>query len=674
VQGAAQVNPGGIAELSAANGGVSIPLGTFQVREISGASTEGHIGLELEEASQALKRVFSYPWRYDAVADSMDAAHVIDVACTGCGYRTDRRPLPASDRRVLIDLPLSGRATAGKGGTFSAPTPVQWSSVDGRMGMSAGRLVVTPSGRNKGSSFDTQATNIAFFVEVAAQGVSVHVTQPDTGDGVRVKFDLNARQFRFRQVGQINEAIGDFPFTTGPGAYMIHLSRATATSQTITARVRAAGTSSFTTLGVLTTVDLPAWSRNDHYQVGHFDAVYTPTPGGWVRGFQAYWNLTAWDALASLPVPQVNARIEASGSVITGVFLTDTAQTAWQVIQQVATNTMGAAWMNEEGNIIYRNRQNLRTGAPVETIIAEQRLDSLAWTTSIEDVADRVSLTYTPCTTVVNDFEKITLWESTDTISVPPYTTFGMDVDINGTTDRLSNFIPLWDTETVGDDIGRMSRWAAALTADGSGDRPAANAITVGATLVGLSKVRINVRNNTADTLYLVDGSGRPCLILRTSLQVQPGEVQTITSGASEAAAITPFDFDCAQWVQDTATAQEMLDWLTSQTQNAQPVIRDVRIRPDVARQLGDIVVVTDEVTGLRSKALLTSTRLEGDHTQLGQSITAALLTDVFRDFDAWCQAHHIDTFDDLDLYLAGIGVDTFDDFDRWAATAFVDY
>lgn len=673
-EGARQVNPGGLARLSAVSSGVSIPLGKFQVRDVSGASTQGFLGVELEEASQALKRKFFYPWRYDAVANTMDAAHVIDVACTGCGYLTDRAPLPGADRRVLVDLPLAGRATAGKGGTMAAPTPVQWSSVDGRMGMSGGRVIITPSGNKKGSAFEDTARNVALFVEVAADGGSVHIVNPDTGDGVRVKFDLKAKQLRLRQVGPTNAAIGDFPFTTGSGAYMLHLSRATDTGQILTVRVRQSGSQTFETLGTVTTTGLPAWTRNDHYHVGHFDAVYASTPGGWLRGFQAYWNLTDWDVLAALPIPEVTAKVEASGSLITGVFLTDTAQTAWQIIQDLAKSTMGAAWMNEAGQIIYRNRQNLRTGTPVETIISEERLDSLAWTMSIEDVADRVALTYTPSLTAVNDFEKITLWESTDTISVPPFTTFGLEIDITGTTDRLANFIPLWDTTTAGDDGSRMSRWAAATSADGAGERPSSDSLTVEATLVGLSKVKINVRNNTGDTLYLVDGNGNPCLILRTSLQVQPGEVQTITSGASEANALTPFDFDCGQWVQDAATAQEMLDWLTSQTQIAQPVIKDVNIVPDLARQLGDIVVITDEVTGLRSKALLTSTGISGDSSVLSQTVTAALLADVFRDFDAWARAEGIDTFDDLDLRLAELGIDTFDDFDRWASSAFVNY
>jgi len=163
-------------------------------------------------------------------------------------------------------------------------------------------------------------------------------------------------------------------------------------------------------------------------------------------------------------------------------------------------------------------------------------------------------------------------------------------------------------------------------------------------------------------------------VIVRSTILIAPGEAQSMASGAAEDRSITAFGFDAGTWVQDPATAQEMLDWLTNQTATAEPVIPNVGVKPDLARQLGDIVVVTDEVTRLRSKALVTATRIAGSNTGYTQQLTMALLAETFRSLDAYCAAAGISTFDQLDAKLAADGVATFDQLDAWCRTNLVTY
>lgn len=355
--------------------------------------------------------------------------------------------------------------------------------------------------------------------------------------------------------------------------------------------------------------------------------------------------------------------IESTGSVLRGVFNV-TGKSAWEVAQEVAAATMGAVWISEDGVFTYRNRGSLRgSGSFTETVEALDRIESLDWRVDPGDIADRVELTYTP--TEVNSTEDptITLWEATDKIRVRGEQSAVVYADITGTTPAVAAFLPIWNT-TIPVEV--RSRWAAATSPNGSGDRPADNAIRATATMVSPSRVRIDLINQTSVPLWLVDGNGQPCLILRTTLHVAPGEPETIATGISDARAINPLQIDAGGWVQDPDTAHLMLNWLTGQTERAQATVNQVRVKPDLARQLGDVIRLTDHHTNLLSKALVTGVSNAGDSSGYTQHLDLALLDVTFTEWDAWMQAQGINTFDALDAWMQAQGINTFTAFDEW--------
>lgn len=360
--------------------------------------------------------------------------------------------------------------------------------------------------------------------------------------------------------------------------------------------------------------------------------------------------------------------IEPTGSLLAGVFGV-AGKSVWAVAQEIAEATMGAVWITEAGVFTYRNRNALRgLGGYVETIEALDSLEALAWSCDPADMADRVEVAYTPAEEV-RSMNTSTLWEATEVVKVSGGQAVRLTADITGTTDRFSAFIPLWEpsdpTATVFPPE-RMSRWAAAATRDGGGERPADNALTVTTRIVNPSQVQIIVTNNTASTLWLVDGAGNPCLILRTGFHVVPGEPVSLSSGASEEAARNPLPIDLGQWVQDPAVAQDILSWVTSQTSRVQATIQQVRVKPDMARQLGDVVRLTDGHTGLRAKALITGISLSGDASSYTQTLDLALLAVVFADFDRWAVENNVATFADLDALFVARDLTTFAQFDEW--------
>lgn len=380
--------------------------------------------------------------------------------------------------------------------------------------------------------------------------------------------------------------------------------------------------------------------------------------------FDAAWVLEKIAASAGY----TNTDIEPTGSILSGVFGV-AGKSAWAVAQEIAAATMGAVWITEAGVFTYRSRDTLRgLGGYVETVEALDSIESLEWTCDPGDLADRVEITYTPADSI-RSMNTTTLWEATELSKVNGGQTIRLTVGITGTTNRLSAFVPLWEPSDPNATVfppERMSRWAAAVSQDGSGDRPADNALTVSTRIVNPSQVQISITNNTAGTLWLVDGNGNPCLILRTGFHVAPGEPVSISSGVSEEAALNTLSVDLGQWVQDPAMAQEILAWITSQTSRAQAVLPQVRVKPDLARQLGDVFRITDGATGLRAKALVTGVSLSGDATGYTQNLDLSLLAVVFADFDRWCVENNVTTFGDLDNLFIANGLATFGQFDEW--------
>lgn len=356
--------------------------------------------------------------------------------------------------------------------------------------------------------------------------------------------------------------------------------------------------------------------------------------------------------------------IQDSGSMLSGIF--DIAgQDAWSVAQDIAKATLGAVWISESGVFTYRNRDSLRgIGALAETVEALDSIESLSWSIDPADVADRIELTYTPTEVREDTVASNTVWEATNSIRVRARQSLTVYADIEGTTPRLDSPIPIWNTTDWPANI--RSRWAASTSPNGGGERPANNALRISLSMVSPSRIRIELINQTEEHLWLVDGNGDPCLILRAKIHIAPGEEATVTIGASEDAAANSLSIPAGSWVQDAETARLLCAWAAGQSNFAQATIDQVRVKPNLARQLGDVIRLTDGHTNLLSRALITGIILDGDESGYTQRLDLALLDITFHEWDQWMAAHGINTFADLDRFLQRESLNTFEAFDEW--------
>jgi hypothetical protein len=350
--------------------------------------------------------------------------------------------------------------------------------------------------------------------------------------------------------------------------------------------------------------------------------VIAASAGGTLSGLQVSTatDTTLWDAPTAV--------FDASGVTLDNPMIPADAD-GWGAIQQIAAATLGGAWVSEAGTLIYRGRDWMRgLGTPAETIVSETSLADVAWSIGGEDVADRVTVTYQPPDLKSVTDSSLLIWEATEAVEVAAGGTVTIYADIEGTAKNLASWLPVWDPTTA----TRFSRWAAATSRDGGGTQPADTALQVTATMTGTSRVRIRITNTTGTKLWTVDGTGNPTLMVRANLSARAGETVTLTAGAPEATALTPLDIDLGAWVQRYADAQQILDWIWSQVQEPRAIIQGVRVKPSLARQIGDIIRITDSQTNLTSKALVSGVTLTGSAGQYEQTLDLVLLDVTFYD------------------------------------------
>lgn len=633
-----RLGPGGRCTLyaSQAGGYTTVPdrrieLGQFMVAPISGASMDAVVNLELDEFSMRLRKPFKLDWTYVA-ADRLDASWVVYQVAKAGGYLA----VPNTVSSTRLSFPLQGSIAPDKAASIpnvNATGDLAWSEHDGQIGLGPGGTVLADASDDPDVWVVTLDHNGLGSVVLRVPGCE-NITFTVAAASVTATRD----SVETLQV----QILGALPSTAGWRRVQFQVDL-----RTFSLRARAEGTA-------YGSYDSKPWTP-----------VRSSPPRGSVRGIGSAIvrgvQFTA-DVDTDLWARPRTARINPTGSILTGLF--DVPLTpGWDLLQEIASSTGGAVWMDETGTLIYRSRHLLRgTGSYGETIDALDKMESLAWRVDPADQADRVELTYEP-TAVSESLDATTLWEAESLVLVKAATPTTLFVDIEGTTDRLSRWTPVWDESAL---ATQLSRWAASYAIDGSGTRPESSALTVTAEMVGVSRVKITLTNNTEFSLWMVDGNGSPALILRTSLLVSTGNAVTINKGKGDEDAENPLSLSTGMWVQNADSAQQILHWTAGETEVAQPVLEGVRVVPDLSRQLGDLVRVIDPVTGLRSKALISGIGLSGDASGYSQNLDLSLVSLTFADWETQMQGAGVTSFTDLDNVLQAQNIRSFDDFDQW--------
>jgi len=369
-----------------------------------------------------------------------------------------------------------------------------------------------------------------------------------------------------------------------------------------------------------------------------------------------------------------NATIAATGSVLQAILPGD-AQTAWGLVQDVAQSTLGAAWIDGSGTLVYRAKEAMRGAQGVTgTVDALESIVDLPWSIATDDVADRVEIDYSP-PDVQTGSQTVTVWQTSDVLSISNGQTRTQIVTLDGAVDGIAPFFQIGDT--LGGDDSVMSRVQANTKADGTGT--VAVVYTVRATLITPSKVKLTISRPLTDAvpipIYFVDTSGNPAITMRaqSTYAASPDQTSSVASGVSETRATNPLTIDCGAWVQDPNTASEFQSWLAGMVAEPLATLSQVQVVPNSAINIGDVWRINDPLyTGLSAKCLVTGAVLTGAPGSLTQTLDLVILGVSVQDVDDYITSlGTVTTIADLDTAITtALGASpTIDQVQAWLET-----
>lgn len=332
------------------------------------------------------------------------------------------------------------------------------------------------------------------------------------------------------------------------------------------------------------------------------------------------------------------ATLSLADSPLLGVISVE-GEDGWSILQDLATKTQGAMWLAEDGPV-YRSRHLMRgaTGV-VDRVKAQESLADIPWRVTIDDMADRVEVTYGGVVSQVADSAmgqpRIKVWELTDKVMLAPRASVTFKAEWEGAAQNMSGFRSAYDTIFPGLPES-ASTYAMAYMESGGGTQPPDNSLIVTVVQTGPSSADVSVKSNSTKTLWLVNGFGDPTLVLRVNLLLTEADPRTMAAGVDADQATNPLHLDLRPWVQDDQAAADILGWVKAQTERPLPVLEQVSIRPNALRQIGDVVSLIDDVdTGLDSKVLVSSLTTQVAPGSFKQDANITLLDPTFYDLDA---------------------------------------
>lgn len=300
---------------------------------------------------------------------------------------------------------------------------------------------------------------------------------------------------------------------------------------------------------------------------------------------------------------------------------------ALDVLKEQAAAECAAMWIDEHGSFRWVNRDRLAGTAPVATLTAKDDVVDIGWSSSAAGVRSRVVVSSLDASISISRFTNQLAWQGrgeslepgqdSEVIASPPANTDWVGVD-----ESLKRM-------PGGGDVAEFNRgrgtWAGGVQVDDDSTQWA-NLDGNSSFAVGMEKISesvykfttqagspvagrtIELRTLDEDSETAVWPSKRnmdlPLLRARAVVAWTDHETVGLHVGPANAAIL---DHNAGPWVQHPTALQTLADWLSAQSFEPKPVLRDLAVIPDFRRQLGDVVWIEDgENMRIRLKLIIT--------------------------------------------------------------------
>lgn len=338
----------------------------------------------------------------------------------------------------------------------------------------------------------------------------------------------------------------------------------------------------------------------------------------------------------------------------------------WSTMQAIVEAWQGALITDVYGDLKVLNRFTLSglNDLQQERIVdVGMRFEDLPWVMNWSDQADRLVVRYRPVVEQISESGQTGfpyIYEFQDIIIARPGANnafFTLDY-------IYAPDLKLYPFNRKDNDNGFYHVWDAYRYNNGSGAHiNPGDDIGLRIDRVTSSTWKVFIDNRTASPFHMVDNTGTPWLKIRSSWWYDQTVEQTLERGLSASDAKNALEIDLSNYVQNEEDANDLADFIWGRVNQRAWRAATVNTIPDYQADLGDVIEIQHERTGVRSNAIVTKIDLEGKPGQVTQKLDLTLIPPTWEDFDeAWANALPSSTWNTFDALWDDY---TWDDFDR---------
>ena len=619
--------------------GEVLDLGTWITGEHAASLTERGVKIELLEEQYAARQIpASLPATDLGSSSGMDSSWAVDLHARRAGYFSS----PAMRSSAFLSMPFIG-------GWWPERWVNRYSGVKPTSFVTGGRYGVDGSG-DMHAIYPTRAgaeplliDNISHYVSwIPTDDASSLVLRYKWNNGpttpladavARITINHAARTFAVYSDDVDASGTGSFAHHTGAGNYNI-----------FQLQVRRAGSGSgplgHGTYGPLqvrgrcgtSAGDFGAWltipGTADSYPASWF--MVAGPDAGFIRGMQLTNNPE--DGLWSQP-PR-NSYIPPfgwmHGAYVTPPDSRGKPADTWSEIRDITGGFLASAVRQLDGTLRVMDRWRTAGGAAVkETIRLDDQAADLVWGLNPADVHDRLEIKFNPVTRLVSGGisdpgppiirARPIAWELDGPVSVAA----GETVRVRANLDDPSWIIWGFLNGVLFPNIETTCTWEANAAPDGSSTQ-VTHLVVTGEQKTSTT-AEVVIHNPGTYPVWMVDPSGKPHVRLRAEAIWKPRE-EVVARGVSESSATNVLTLSLPRHVQHPETVESIADWLWPKVSNARHVFT-IPVVPNWRRELGDVVRLVHERSGLDMNAVIIDPDLKAEPGNVSQTITVAAVS-----------------------------------------------
>ena len=298
---------------------------------------------------------------------------------------------------------------------------------------------------------------------------------------------------------------------------------------------------------------------------------------------------------------QPSAFIDKSAIYLDVLPLFDENVDTWTMVSAIADAEFAAAYFDGQGRPHFRTTRSDASvaGQTVQRLItARQSLKDLQYESGVQQIANLVSVNYSPMLLVVNQ----QVWSAGGAIKVPASSILQINIQVGGLFVSTPGFLTV----------------IPANTSPSGGGQDITNILPSAGSSSGYFTLQIQFDNPNPFDVWLVDTTGSFDSVFLTGTYWTPAATPAPVSMQNKTSmrkyGVQPLQVSASPWIQNDVAAGSIAQLLVSSLGNPRPTIKQMPIIGDPRLELGDLDTIQDQNgLGVNGQYRLTGITHQGD-------------------------------------------------------------